>query len=607
MKKKEITFISVEEAATRLGISSRRIQQLCKEGKIPDAYRRGNSWKVPDGSLDKLPIKKKNRSILKPIPVGISDFSKVVNEYCYIDKSLLIKEVLDSRPNVLLFTRPHGFMKTLNLDMLKTFFEINEEGVSSVFDELEISKCGDKYLSHRGKYPVINISFKDLQGGDWNAAFSSIKEAIRLEYVRHNELKKSDRLSSFDLARYESIFTLKGEDDEVLFSSSLALLADLLFKRYGKKPILLVDEYDAPFRGSISSLDEKVAPFMRDMFSSLLKDNSRLSYAFIFGVIKGDKLNLFPSYKADSILDERYDKYFGFTESEVRKLLAYYGYSGHFSTIKERYGGYSFGKETMYNPWSVLNYVDDRCAYARAYWSTEDCDELLLEALRENEIETFSSLTNLMLKEPLLCDIDIATLYPVVEDNPQSIYSYLLMGGYLTKKEVTSERGRIYVNASIPNLEVSDLYAQRINESLTDVAPISALSLLEKAIFEGKKEKLVASIEKFLVKSLTSSDNSSELYYPKLMLSLASTFKDAYRLSYALDEEEGRLTIDMKSVKEGNDFYLVLIAAGRVGEEGLQKLSEEELETLLSTHKEKGVYLSIAYSKKKAVTTRKNR
>lgn len=607
MKKKEVSYITVEEASLRLGISARRIQQLCRAGEIEDVYRSGKSWKVSEASLASFPIKKKNREKLKPLPIAVTDFEKAVNEYYYADKTLLIKEILDSKPNVLIFSRPHSFMKSLNLDMLRVYFEKNDGDTSSYFLDKEIWKCGHKYRDEQGQYPVMKISFKDLKGDDWKGSFAFIKEAIRQEYVRHGELKNSPRLSSFDKARFSSLFSLEGEDDEVLFSSSLALLADLLYKHYEKKPILLVDEYDAPFRGSLSNLDERAMPFLKELYANVLKDNSRLSYAFIFGTLEADKLGLFPSFKSDSLLDERYAPYFGFTEMEVKKLLAYYGYSNKWKVIKERYGGYSFGNRTLYNPWSVLNYVDDKCAYEKPYWNEERCDELLEEALRENDADTYLSLSSLMLDEGLLRSIDPKTLYPSVENNPQSIYAYLLMNGYLSKREAKSERGTLFIKGVIPNLEVKDLYADRIGESLSDIAPYKAKNGLEMALFEGKREKVASSIEKFLVDSLVSSDNSSPLYYPKLILSLSALFRDRYRLLYALEEEEGRLYLELYAKEEGRNYFILLEAAGRVGEEGLQKLSEEALEKMLSSHKEKGLYMGIAYSKKKAVTVKKNR
>ena len=335
MQNNDIAYVSAEEVAKKLGISVRRIQQLCSSGKVDGAIIEGKSWLLPEKSVDTIPVRKKKAKVdRKPLPIGISDFKRAVSEYYYVDKTLLIKEFLDTKPQVILFTRPRRFGKTLNMDMLRVFFEKTDEDTSVYFSDKAIWKCGDKYRDEQGKYPVIFISLKDVKFDTWEQTFEMIKRLVRSEFARHEELATSSSLSDFDKGRYAEVLSEKSNENTVVFSSALGTLTELLYRHYNVKPILIIDEYDVPVQqGHSCGFYNEVISFLRNFFSGAIKDNSNISYAFLTGILKIAKESIFSgmnNLKTDSILDDRYSQYFGFTKDEVKAMLEVYGVGNKF-------------------------------------------------------------------------------------------------------------------------------------------------------------------------------------------------------------------------------------------------------------------------------------
>ncbi len=294
-----------------------------------------------------------------PLPIGISDYRKASSEYYYVDKTLLIRDFIDERPLVSLFTRPFGFGKSLNMDMLRVFFERSEEDTSVYFRDKKIWKCGREYQEYQGKYPVVNMSFEDVRAETWEKAYDLICEIIREEFERHNELLQSGKIISYQKKYMMSM--LNGEASVVDVSCAFLNLSHMLHLNYGVAPIVIIDEYDVPIlMGCAHGYYDKVANFMSILLSGGLKDNSHLAYGFLSGVMniaRWNTLSGLNNIKENSILDNRYSEYFGFTQEEVQAMIDYYGVSENYEELSKWYGGYPLGEKEILNPRSVIEHL----------------------------------------------------------------------------------------------------------------------------------------------------------------------------------------------------------------------------------------------------------
>lgn len=318
--------MTIKEAAKAWGITDRRVNELCKSGRIPGAIKEGKQWFIPDNTLKPADKREKRNSqsgsstaIRKPLPIGVSDYRDACSNYYYVDKTMLIKDFLDELPKVSLFTRPRRFGKTLNMDMLRTFFEKTEEDTSRYFRDKKIWYCGESYRRHQGKYPVIFLSFKDVKCSSWEETYEILKRLIAQEFRRHNALGSSSLLSKFEQEAFSRIATESA--NKIDLQMSLQTLTLFLHKHYGIAPIVIVDEYDTPIQqGHVGEFYDSVIGFMRNLFSGGLKDNPHLSYGFLTGILCVAKESIFSglnNLKINSILDERYSEYFGFTSGAV--------------------------------------------------------------------------------------------------------------------------------------------------------------------------------------------------------------------------------------------------------------------------------------------------
>ncbi|MCM1212898.1 MAG: AAA family ATPase, partial [Blautia sp.] len=380
-----------KQIALEWGLSERTVNDLCKKGKIIGAVKSGKVWQIPDDAVrpvDKRIISGKYRNSAgkaerKALPVGISDYVRAQSEYYYVDKTLLIKEFLDQRPLVSLFTRPRRFGKTLNMDMLRVFFEISETDTSVYFKEKAIWKCGEEYTRHQGKYPVIFLTFKDVKFDSWEAMLDKIRGLLQAEFGRHSELLESEKTAGYEKEYFKRI--INGNATEVDLTSALENLSKMLAEHYGKAPIIIIDEYDSPIQeGYAKDFYDEIIGFMRNFFSGAFKDNRNLSYGFLTGILRIAQESVFSGLNnltVNSVLDGEYDSFFGFTDPEVRRMLEYYGVADKESELKNWYNGYLFGKEEIYNPWSVINYISKGCT-PQAYWVNTGKNEILEDVLK---------------------------------------------------------------------------------------------------------------------------------------------------------------------------------------------------------------------------------
>lgn len=408
-----------------------------------------------------------------PLPVGVSDYRLASSEYYYIDKTMMIKDFIDERPMVSLFTRPRRFGKTLNMDMLRTFFEKTEEDTSVYFKDKKIWTCGQKYRDYQGRYPVIFVTFKDIKFNTWEETFEAIKAVFSKEAVRHIELKTSDKCNEYEKEDFEKL--LSGNINEVELSGALLNLSGMLHKHYGIAPIIIIDEYDIPIQqGYMKNYYDKVILFMRNLFSGGLKDNKHLSYGFLTGILRVAKESIFSGLNnltIHSVLDNKYSSYFGFTSDEVKEMAEYYGAADKYDEICQWYDGYRFGKTEIFNPWSVINYFNNECE-PRAFWQSTGSNDIIGEIISEADKEIYERLTALVNGETFTTYIDTSVIYPQIKKNPSTIYSFLLVAGYLKALKTTPAfNGDFMCQVALPNREISFVYHKEILQQLNHIIP----------------------------------------------------------------------------------------------------------------------------------------
>ena len=579
----------VKEAAKLWNLTERRVSSLCKEGKIKGAVKEGRSWMIPmdaekptDHRIKTGAYRKANRPANLPLPIGISDYRLASSEYYYIDKTMMIKDFIDERPMVSLFTRPRRFGKTLNMDMMRTFFEKTEEDTSIYFKDKKIWSCGKKYREYQGKYPVIFVTFKDVKFNTWEETFDVIKDIFSKEAYRHIELQTSNQCDGYDKKIFEQL--LCGKSNEVELSGALLNLSRMLHKHHGIAPIIIIDEYDIPIQqGYMKGYYDEVILFMRNLFSGGLKDNKHLAYGFLTGILRVAKESIFSGLNnlvINSVLDNKYSSYFGFTSDEVKEMTEYYGVSDKYDELCEWYDGYRFGKTEIFNPWSVINYFNHECE-PRAFWQSTGSNDIIGEIIAEADKEIYEKLTSLVNGKTFTTYIDTGVIYPQIKNNPSTIYSFLLVAGYLKVLKTTPAfNGDFMCEVALPNRELSLVYHKEILQKLDTIIPQHTAISIQEAIFSGDNEKLKTLIQTLLTQSVSSFDTAGENFYHGFMLGLCALLGDSFTTSNR-ESGDGRYDIQLKPLKKNLPGILIELKAEKdCGEERLKKLSEIALQQI---------------------------
>lgn len=549
-------------------------------------------------------------AIRLPLPIGVADYRLASTEYYYIDKTLMIKEFLDERPMVSLFTRPRRFGKTLNMDMLRTFFEKTAEDTSVYFRDKAIWQCGERYRSYQGKYPVIFLTFKDVKFTTWQETFQSIRELIAKEAYRHIELKDSDRCDAFDKKAFLRL--QQGNADETELANALADLSLALHKHYGIAPIIIIDEYDIPIQqGYMQGFYDKVILFMRNLFSGGLKDNKHLSYGFLTGILRVAKESIFSGLNnlvINSVLDNKYSEYFGFTASEVQQMAAYYGVADKYAELCAWYDGYRFGRTEIFNPWSVINYFNNGCE-PRAFWQTTGSNDIIGEIIGVADAEIYERLTSLVNGKSFVTYIDTSVIYPQIKSNPSSIYSFLLVAGYLkVLKTVPAFSGDFMCEVALPNKEIAYVYNKEILQKLDKLIPMAAAISMQEALYSADSQKLKAVMQSLLANSVSSFDTAGENFYHGFMLGLCALLSNAYVTSNR-EAGDGRYDIQLMPKNAGLPGILIELKAEKHADaEQLKKLAAVALKQIndknyaadMQSHGVKTIYkYGVAFSGKK--------
>lgn len=543
-------YLSCSDASKAMGFSVRRIQQMCKNGELPGAIKEGRKWLIPDETIHMNHFAKN-----KSLPIGVSDFKLATTGYYYVDKTLMIRDFLDKKPMVSLFTRPRRFGKTLNMDMLRVFFEKTNEDTSVYFKDKQIWQCGDYYTKHQGQYPVIFLTFKDVKSMTWEETFQKIRRLISLEFIRHNELETSSVLTAYEKEQYHLL--AKDSGDEVDCQMGLQLLSLLLHKHYGRECIIIIDEYDTPIQqGHTCNFYPEIVNFMRNFFSGGLKDNPHLAFGFLTGILRVAKESIFSgmnNLKTYSILDDGYSSYFGFTEKEVKDMLRYYGKDDKYNELSEWYDGYRFGNTEIFNPWSVINYISDNC-FPKAFWQSTGSNEIIGEIIQAATPEITKDLYKLLCGEKIVAYIDTGVIYPEVQNNPYSIYSFLLVAGYLKVANIYPQSdGNFMCDVAIPNKEITFVYEKEVlNRTNQNSLAIS----ISQAIFSKDTQKLQALLEDFMVKSISSIDGANEGFYHGMMLGLCAILGNRYKIRSNRESGLGRFDIQLMPLTKGMPGFI---------------------------------------------------
>ena len=584
-----------KEKALEWNVSPRSVNDMCKKGRIQGAIKEKGSWLIPDDSPKPMDGRvsngkyiKKNmvaKAEVKSLPIGISDYVRAQEEYYYVDKTLLIKEFLDQKPLVSLFTRPRRFGKTLNMDMLRVFFEISDKNTSKYFADKNIWQCGEEYRSHQGKYPVIFLTFKDVKFDTWDATIDKIRGLLQEEYGRHQELLNSDKLSQYEKEYFTKIISATA--NEVELTSSLERLSKMLASHYDKAPVIIIDEYDTPIQeGYSKDFYNEIIGFMRNFFSGAFKDNKNLSYGFLTGILRIAQESIFSGLNnltVNSVMDEEYDSFFGFTESEVKAMLSYYGVSDKEEELKDWYDGYLFGSEEIYNPWSVINYISKGCL-PQAYWVNTGKNEILDDVLRVATDDITERLYDLLQGERVVARIDQNVVYRSLAEDPANIYSLLLVAGYLKtpKKELQAD-GSYLCEVSIPNREIAAVYKSEILSHFLQTGAITRTTAnkIAESLYANDYKKLQSVIGEYMDKSISFFDGGAEGFYHGLMLGLIALMDNQYKIKSNRESGDGRFDVSLiPREKRYPGIILELKWKEKLSDVELEKWSNEALKQI---------------------------
>lgn len=496
----------------------------------------------------------------KKFPIGISDFKIIIeDDYYYIDKTLLIKEIIESTGQVILLPRPRRFGKTLNLSMIKYFFEKKEINNKHLFLKTNIWK-EKEYQALHGKYPIIFLTFKDIKETCWENAYKKIIAIISEEFERYYLLFRKDLLPHV-LDEFESI--LRKTADEVTFSRSLFLLSKLLYKLYNTRVIILIDEYDAPIHAGYNyGYYNEIVQFMRSLLTSILKDNLYLEKGILTGILRTSKEGIFSGLNnlaVYTLMDTDFQDKFGFTKQEVEKLLKDSNLIDKFNEIQKWYNGYQFGNTTIYNPWSLLMCTKNQ-GVLKPYWVNTSDNQLIKKLLTLSGKEIKSDFELLLTNKTIEKEVDEAIIFPGIENNPRAIWSLLLFAGYLTYTQFRIEQGHSYCNLTIPNKEIELLYSSFIKDIFESTLTNPKVNILLTSLTTGQIDIFSELLQEFIINTISIYDlpnNEPEKSYHLFVLGLLVLLSDTYQVKSNRESGLGRYDI-MLIPKNKKDLGIII-------------------------------------------------
>ena len=497
----------------------------------------------------------------KPVSIGIENYKELIDKsYYYVDKTLLIKDLLDLKEKAILFTRPRRFGKTLALSMMKTFFEDERDGQGEQMDNrhyfhgMKIEQAGEAYMQYAGQYPVISFSLKSAKQPDFNMAYESLKDEIIKEYERHAYILGKGILSEENEKRYHDV--MRRLASPVLYAKALEFLSDCLKKYHNKNVIILIDEYDVPLENAyFSGFYEQMTQFIRSLFESALKTNDSLEFAVITGCLRISRESIFTglnNLRISSVLNENYGEYFGFTESEVEAMLTFYDMEAKMNEVRQWYDGYLFGDAEVYNPWSVLNYVSDHArggsSYPRPYWSNTSSNSIIRELIEKADMGIRREVEELVSGGTIEKPIHEEITYEDIHRTQDNLWNFLFFTGYLKAVSTRFEVDTLYLTMRIPNEEVKYIYRNSISEWFQQSVQSTDFSELFQALIKGEAATVESVIKQQLQKSISYHDNA-EKFYHGFLLGLLSGMQN-YEVISNRESGDGRPDIILKPLDE---------------------------------------------------------
>ena len=535
-------------------------------------------------------------TIKKKISIGVEDFKEIIDKDGYfVDKTLMIKKLIESNAKVTLFTRPRRFGKTFNQFMIRRFFEdeITEKGEKVdngyLFDGLKVTECGEEIMKHRQQYPVIFLTLKSAKQPTYELAYAELKKRIYEEFDRHQYVLGKGVLSETEEFCFKEILSLKAEED--LYTDALGFLSKCLFKYHGKNTIILIDEYDVPLENAyFEGFYDKMIKFIRSLFESALKTNPYLERSVIMGCLRISKESIFTglnNLKVDSVLRTEYGDSFGFTESEVETMLAYYNLQEELQEVKRWYDGYLFNDFEIYNPWSIINYVYDRdhkiTKFALPYWSNSSSNSIIREMVGEADEKAKEDLETLINGGTIEKQVHEDITYGDIHQTQDNLWNFLFFTGYLKMiSEREDESGEsLYLSMAIPNTEIKTIYNNSISYWFEQRMKETDRSPLKHALETGDSEAVEDFINSQLADTISYYDYAENFYHGFMAGLLVNI--GGYRVKSNRESGNGRPDIVMQTVqiRKGRVILLELKIAGSIAEmeaacdRGLAQIEEQ--------------------------------
>ena len=536
----------------------------------------------------------------KPLPVGVDNFEDMINSgYYYVDKTMFIKELLDLKGKVNLFARPRRFGKTLNLSMLRYFFEDtgdtekNEEN-QRLFQGLKIMEQGKEYEKCMGRYPVINLTLKSAKQPTFASAYNKIKNELAEEFQRHRYVLESGTMDAAAKSLFRKIADGEGEPDD--YSGSLKFLSKCLCQATGRHAVILLDEYDVPLENAyFKGFYNEMIDFIRSLFESALKTNDYLQFAVITGCLRISKESIFTGLNhlnIISVLDKKYSEHFGFTEQEVFQMMEDYGVESRFPTMKEWYDGYLFGDTEVYNPWSVIKFLydlySDVNAFPRPYWINTSSNDIIKDMVARADREMKGQIEMLLGGGTLDIQVHEEVTYGDMHSNSGNLWNFLYFTGYLTKESEYFKESSVFLRVRIPNIEVKTIYQSTIMNWMKDFIMKEDFHDLYHAMEDGNARKMADILNGQLFRTISFYDNAENFYHGFLAGILSQS--ENYLVKSNRESGNGRSDIMVKSPSlRGRSFILEIKVSDSVddlegdAQKALQQIYEkrymEELRT----------------------------
>jgi hypothetical protein len=521
---------------------------------------------------------------VRPIPIGIDDFRMLrEQDQEYVDKSHLIREVIDQGAQVLLLPRPRRFGKTLNLSMLRYFFAKRSEDLSSLFADLSIWQAGDAYRAHFQRYPVVFITFKDVKAERWDLAWQAIQQKIRALFDENRDLLGSGHLSDRESADFQSI--LDGSAGRVVYESALLDLSRALHRRHGERVVILIDEYDEPIHmGHVRGYAAEVLSFFRAFLGAGLKGNVHLQKAVLTGILRVAKESIFSGLNnlaVYSLLRPEFSTCFGFTEPEVARLLADAGDTDLLDAVRSYYNGYVFGGTAVYNPWSILNFIASRDKLLRAYWVSTSSNDLIRETLQRHALRVQPAMEALLEGKSIEQRLDENVALEDLGKRQEALWSLLVLAGYLRAEPADVPPPEVPpYRLSIPNREVREVYTSTFQDWLAQrLGDAGDVAELTRALLEGDAEALEEQLQAFTTNLLSYHDTRlrPEQVYHAFVIGLLATLEPDYLVRSNRESGAGRPDVVIRPRQPGRPGVILELKVAKPGKKTPKKALAEGL------------------------------